>query len=306
MPSRLQRVRLATRNSALLIRRAFGGPPVPSRKPLVSVVVATYNWSGVLHHAVASALEQTYENFELIVVGDACTDDSEAVVRAFGDPRVRWENLAENSGSQAIPNNRGIALARGELIAYLGHDDVWHPYHLATLVSAFDRPDLDLAWTVAAVLGPPGSGIRTPSGRLGSSPGELGAAIPPCTIMHRRALAERTGGWRDWRGVIGPVDIDMLDRAKLAGARVRLVPALTVFKFPAALRPDSYRKRETHEQADCLRRIRTHRGLRLREVLALLGTRLTPRPKPWLAIPGADVKEPGGFTRRARKVRGLD
>jgi len=61
----------------------------------------------------------------VIVVGDACTDDSESIVRSFGDPRVRWDNLSENSGNHALPNQRGIELARGEYVAYLSHDDLW-------------------------------------------------------------------------------------------------------------------------------------------------------------------------------------
>src|SRR3954470_19676461 len=101
--------------------------------PLVSVLIPTYNWSSVLRHAVRSALAQSYPTLEVIVVGDACTDDSEAVVAAIGDPRVTWENLERNSGSQSAPNNRGLELARGEYVAYLGHDDLWHRDHLAHL-----------------------------------------------------------------------------------------------------------------------------------------------------------------------------
>ena len=83
-----------------LVRNAHVHPK-PRATPLVSVLIATYNWSSVLRHAVRSALWQTYPAVEVIVVGDACTDDSEAVVRSFGDGRVRWDNLERNSGSQS-------------------------------------------------------------------------------------------------------------------------------------------------------------------------------------------------------------
>ena len=63
--------------------------------PLVTVVIATYNRSEVLRYALASALGQTYRRLEVLVVGDACTDDSERVVAGFGDPRVTWTNLEE-------------------------------------------------------------------------------------------------------------------------------------------------------------------------------------------------------------------
>ena len=120
------------------------GPERPSKTerwpyPLVSVLISAYNWSSVLAHAFSSALGQRYPAFEVIVVGDVCTDDSEQVVRAVGGGRVRWENLPENSGSESAPYNRGIELARGEYVAYLGQDDLWHPDHLAHLVAAVER-----------------------------------------------------------------------------------------------------------------------------------------------------------------------
>ena len=62
--------------------------PTAATTPKVTVIIPTYNWSSVLHYAVASVLRQTYTDFELIVSGDGCTDDSEEVVTAFDDPRV--------------------------------------------------------------------------------------------------------------------------------------------------------------------------------------------------------------------------
>jgi glycosyltransferase involved in cell wall biosynthesis len=66
---------------------------------LISVVIPTYNWSNVLKLAIKSVLWQSYQNFEIIVVGDACTDDSEEVVKSFNDSRIKWFNLEQNSGS---------------------------------------------------------------------------------------------------------------------------------------------------------------------------------------------------------------
>src|SRR5512132_1522262 len=86
--------------------------PIVRGEPLVSVVLSTYNWSSVLRQSVRSVLWQTYPNFELLVVGDGCTDDSEEVVASLRDERVRWHKLETNSGSQAIPNNAGLDRAR--------------------------------------------------------------------------------------------------------------------------------------------------------------------------------------------------
>src|SRR5947207_7975428 len=82
--------------------------------PRVTVIMATYNWSSVLPYSIGSALRQSFTDFELLVVGDGCTDDSEQVVTAIGDPRVRWINLSSNSGHQSAPNNEGLRQARGD------------------------------------------------------------------------------------------------------------------------------------------------------------------------------------------------
>ena len=68
--------------------------------PRVTVVIPTFNWSTVLPYSIGSVLRQTFADFELLVIGDGCTDDSEAVVRAVGDARVRWLNLPRNTGQE--------------------------------------------------------------------------------------------------------------------------------------------------------------------------------------------------------------
>ena len=75
--------------------------------PRVTIIIATYNWSSVLPYSIGSVLRQTFADFELLVVGDGCTDDSAEVVAAIGDPRVQWINLPENSRHQSGPEQRG-------------------------------------------------------------------------------------------------------------------------------------------------------------------------------------------------------
>ena len=102
------------------------------------MIIATYNWATVLPYSIGSVLDQTFTDFELLVIGDGCTDESEQVVAAIADPRVHWINLPTNTGNQAGPNNEGLRRARGDIVAHLGHDDLWLPRHLEHLVAAID------------------------------------------------------------------------------------------------------------------------------------------------------------------------
>jgi len=108
---------------------------VDPRPPLVSVVIPVWNRAPVLGRAVASALAQSLPDLELIVVDDGSTDDSVAVAARTGDPRVRVLRHAARSGVSAA-RNRGLAAARGELVAFLDSDDEWRPPKLERQVAA--------------------------------------------------------------------------------------------------------------------------------------------------------------------------
>jgi glycosyltransferase involved in cell wall biosynthesis len=106
--------------------------------PQVSVVIPVYNKADVLGATVATVLEQTFRNFELIVVDDGSTDQSPAMVESLADPRVRLIRQ-ENQGPSAA-RNRGIREARTEWVAMLDADDLWAPDHLDALVSGVGAP----------------------------------------------------------------------------------------------------------------------------------------------------------------------
>ena len=218
--------------------------------------MATYNWSTVLPFSIGSALRQTFTDFELLVVGDGCTDDSEQVVAGIGDPRVRWINLPENTRHQSGPNNEGLRQARSEIIAYLAHDDLWLPNHLSLLVTAFDETQCDLAYTLAASVGPDNSYIWPiiPNERLGSF-------SATSAMAHHRRVTDRIGGWRHYREIPAFPDAELWQRAQSAGCRFTFVPRLSTIKFSAAARRDVYKLRPCHEQAEWLKRIETEPDL---------------------------------------------
>lgn len=228
-----------------------GGWRSMAKSPLVTVIIATYNWSAVLPYAINSVLRQTMDDFELLVIGDGCTDDSETVVAAIPDPRIRWINLPSNTGNQAGPNNRGLREARGEFIAYLGHDDVWLGHHLECMIAALQSSGAAVAWSLLSRIFPDKSVGRP------SFPGPQGAGggTPSCTV-YRRSVTDRIGGWKDYRELRLPPEADLFSRARAAGFATVFVPRLTALKFPASARKNVYRDKPSHEQAWWFEQIR--------------------------------------------------
>jgi Glycosyl transferase family 2 len=285
---------------------AIRSAPRVADPPLVSVVIATYNWSTVLRWAIRSVRAQQYPRWETIVVGDCCTDDSEAVVGSFEDPRIRWHNRDSNAGSQSMPNNDGIAMARGELVAYLGHDDLWAPDHLTRLVAAQRRAGADVAHSLTEVIGPPGSGMRNVTGL--TADGYAGGHLAPSSLLHRRDLTERIGGWRDYREIEAAPDTELTERALAEGASFACSWALTCFKLPSAMRRNSYVERPSHEQEELTRRMESERAFQLRELGRAMASRLRhPGTDPHSfgpQIPPGAGK--GAQVREARRIRGLD
>lgn len=111
--------------------------------PLISIIVATYRGSHFLVHSIPSVINQNYQNWELIVVGDGCADETEQVVRSFEDQRIRFFNLEKNSGQQATPNNFGLQKAKGKFIAFLNQDDLFFPDHLSKSLEEIQKSGAD-------------------------------------------------------------------------------------------------------------------------------------------------------------------
>ncbi|MGB9694174.1 MAG: glycosyltransferase family 2 protein [Fervidobacterium sp.] len=103
----------------------------------MSVVLPTYNRAHLLRRAVQSILNQTYQNFEVIVVDDCSSDNTENVVKGFCDERIRYVRHEKNKGAAAA-RNTGIKAARGEYIAFQDSDDEWLPEKLEKQMKAFD------------------------------------------------------------------------------------------------------------------------------------------------------------------------
>lgn len=106
--------------------------------PIVSVILPTYNRASLLPRAIQSVLNQTYKNFELIIIDDHSNDNTDKVVKEFKDNRVRYIRHKENKGAAAA-RNTGIRLAKGKYIAFQDSDDEWLPKKLERQIIIFEN-----------------------------------------------------------------------------------------------------------------------------------------------------------------------
>lgn len=213
-------------------------------------------------YAIRSVLWQTLQDFELLVIGDGCTDDTAEVVASFNDPRIRWFNLPYNTGNQSLPNNKGLELAHGRYIAYIGHDDLWFPDHLEAMVRTIESTQADLVYTVMAVVQPAPSEKVHLTGLGQTNKYDFPACNRPESSMHRLDLVNEIGPWQHYRSIQLPADVDFFMRAALHRKRFASTHALTAIKFSATSRPNSYVEKSAHEQVSYTNRILQDPNLR--------------------------------------------
>ena len=216
-------------------RALFGTLFTREDHPLISVTIATYNRGQLLEErAIASVLAQTYQNFEIVIVGDGCTDDTAERIMWLNDPRIRFYNLPQRGKypenpqhrwmvAGTVPINRAFDEVRGSWVAHLDDDDVYHPEHLETLLRFAQAQALELAYSrMARQVGPdewldfggPGFG------------GEVNT-VPHSAVLFRRYLTLfrlDIGAWRlGW-----PVDHHLWIRMQRAGVNVGFLDQQTV------------------------------------------------------------------------------
>ncbi|MFN2136690.1 MAG: glycosyltransferase family 2 protein [Candidatus Promineifilaceae bacterium] len=204
--------------------------PVPREtmmdpSPIVTVIIATYNKSSTLRYAINSVLWQTFTNFECWIIGDACTDDSEAVVSSFNDRRLHWYNLPVNSGYQSTPTNEALHRAKGKYVAYLNHDDIWLPNHLELLVGSLEKSKAEFSYTIMEWIRDGANQADIPYYPDAPRPPEVPA------LMHRLDVLDEIDCWKDPSELKADPRVDFLRRAQFAGKRFEFVPRLTVLKF---------------------------------------------------------------------------
>ena len=143
-------------------RVASGGKPLilaagsdratesPSTSTSVSVIIPTHNRARYLSEAIRSVLVQTFTDFELIIVDDGSTDETEELVRSFSDRRIRY--LWQSHQGISAARNAAIRSARGLYVAHLDSDDIWLPNILGVEVAAFCDPGIGVVYSRAQAL----------------------------------------------------------------------------------------------------------------------------------------------------------
>ncbi len=116
------------------------------KPPEVSIVVGAYNCGEFIQATVCSVIDQTFKNWELIVVDDCSTDDTYEKVKDMQDGRIRIIRRDSNSGLPAVARNEGIKTAKGKFIAFLDHDDIWFSEKLSVQLRYLEKnTDIGLA-----------------------------------------------------------------------------------------------------------------------------------------------------------------
>jgi glycosyltransferase involved in cell wall biosynthesis len=176
--------------------------------PLISVIIPTYNRKDLLLDAVRSVLFQSCPSFELIVVDDGSDDGTPEALELFSeDPRFRLLQPAR-SGMPGAVRNRGVEVARGDLIAFLDSDDIWLPEKLEQQLALFQGggPDLPLVHGRELWLrdrGKEGLKLVSQKSQRHRREGDIfedaleKCIIGPSTVLMRRRVFEELGGFRE-------------------------------------------------------------------------------------------------------------
>lgn len=171
---------------------------------LLSVIIPCYNASVYLEKAIESVLAQTHTAFELILVNDGSTDQTESIIRSYSDSRICY--IYQPNRGQSVASNVGIAAAKGDYIKFLDADDVLHPDHLAAQLAVLK----DASGAVASCNWArfyddnPGSAVFSdeviqedllPVDWLKQSLGKRYDMMPGWLWLMPRSVLEKAGGW---------------------------------------------------------------------------------------------------------------
>jgi glycosyltransferase involved in cell wall biosynthesis len=212
--------------------------------PRVSVLLPTHNRADVLPFAIRSVLAQTIQDFELLIVGDGCTDNTSEIVKSFSDPRIHWYDLPKAPGFGYANRNIVLKKARGDYIAFMAHDDLWLSDHLEQLLPLFCDERIEIIysrplWVIPLCIIVPGLFNLNHEPTLETFLNKQNA-IPASCVVHRRDCFSKYGYWND--KLPGAGDWDMWIRIIKGGRKKNFayIGESTCLHFKANWRDESY------------------------------------------------------------------
>jgi glycosyltransferase involved in cell wall biosynthesis len=199
-----------------------------AQEPLISVIIPTYNRAKLLtERAIPSVLTQSYQHFELIIVGDHCTDNTEEFVSQFHDSRIRFFNLQKRGEyprnpryrwlvAGSVPVNKGLELASGDWIANLDDDDVFSEDHLEILLKTALTHEYEFVYGIVQMETKPGKWLN-----VGSYPPEV-AHICRLSFLYDSRLKFFRYNINAWK-YVEPADWNFVRRMQEAGVQIGFV-----------------------------------------------------------------------------------
>jgi glycosyltransferase involved in cell wall biosynthesis len=241
----------------------------------ITVVIPTHDRRDTMLLALASALNQTREPAQILVVADGCSDGTAEVVRALGDPRVEALDLPKGPGYGYGHRNEALRRVSGDVVAWLADDDLYLTDHLERVGELFDAGVAELVSTPACMVHEDDLLEVTwmdwgiPFYRERFLGGEN--RTPASAVSHTLRAAVSVGGWR--AGLPRAADMDLWQRMLRAGARPVATCAPTVLHFRASGRNQNYADRilQNRSYAERLRRPDEQISLRAEMYRALHG-----------------------------------
>jgi len=190
-------------------------------QPIVSVIMPTYNRADYLKNSVQSVLDQTFSDFEIILMNNYSTDDTLDVISAFNDDRIKVINF-KNDGIIARSRNQGIRQSKGKYIAFLDDDDLWCPEKLELQIKYLEsHPEFDLVYSNALIIDEYGNRKDLLMDSKQAKTGHVFLYllyenfVPILTVLMRREIFETNGPLNEDPCIKGAEDYEYWLRASL-------------------------------------------------------------------------------------------
>lgn len=188
---------------------------------LVSIIMPSYNTASYIAESIQSVIDQTYKDWELIIVDDFSTDKTDEVVKQFSDERIKYLKNEKNSGA-AVSRNTALIEAKGKWIAFLDSDDLWMPDKLEKQIAFMEKNGYRFSYTQYEEMNAEGqrTGVTVSGPKKITKNGMFNFCWPGClTVMYDRdyigdiqiADIKKNNDYAMWLKVCRKADCHLLD-----------------------------------------------------------------------------------------------